>query len=326
MQLHARGNRSAAYDSDTLAELQTLVESFVALEGDTAGAQELYHRVLAVVHQLCAAIVACEQAGETRDAIVEVLDPVRRIHARSPFVKRLQEWPRAYPGDFETVEHLCSAENRAEEGTLPWYCESYALSRSIAQQHRNKVQHQAARIMRTLLEHPGTARILSVACGSCPDLRSIAPHLPNLLGELWLNDNDVDALSFSARALTSIRERAHFRPGNALKVVRKIAQLGPVFDLVLAGGLFDYLPEKHAIYLIEHSYSLLKPGGTFFFTNIAQGNPYRPLIEYFGDWFLLERSESDIRRYCTAAGIPPHEVSMRREETGLTLLIEVTRS
>ena len=180
--------------------------------------------------------------------------------------------------------------------------------------------------MRTLLEHPGTARILSVACGSCPDLRNIAAHLPTLLGELWLNDNDVDALSFSARALGTIRDRSHFRPGNALKVVRKIAQLGPVFDLVLAGGLFDYLPEKHAIYLIEHSYSLLKPGGTFFFTNIATGNPYRPLIEYFGDWFLLERSETDIRRYCQAAGIPAHEVSIAREETGLTLLIEVTRS
>lgn len=311
---------------DELHVLRSLVESFVSLEGETAGPQELYHRVLAVVHQLCASIVAAEQAGYTRADIVEVLDPVRRIHARSPFVKRLQEWPRAYPGDFETVEHLCSARNRAEEGTLQWFCESYALSRSIAQQHRNKVQHQSARIMRTLLEHPGTARVLSIACGSCPDLRNISAHLPTLLGELWLNDNDADALAFSARSLAAIRDRSHYRPGNALKVVRKIAQLGPIFDLVLAGGLFDYLPEKHAIYLIEHSYSLLKRGGTFFFTNIATGNPYRPLIEYFGDWFLLERSETDIRHYCQAAGIPAHEVSITREETGLTLLIEVTRS
>lgn len=317
---------TASPNSTALEALGSFVEQFVALENETAGPQELYHRVLAVVHQLCASIVAAEQAGFTRGAIVDVLDPVRRIHAGSPFVKRLQEWPRSYPGDFETVEHLCSGRNRAAEGTLQWFCESYALSRSIAQQHRNKVQHQAARIMRTLLEHPGSARVLSVACGSCPDLRSIAAHLPALLGELWLNDNDADALSFSARALASVRDRSHFRPGNALKVVRKIAQLGPIFDLVLAGGLFDYLPEKHAIYLIEHSYSLLKPGGTFFFTNIANGNPYRPLIEYFGDWFLIERSESEIREYCAAAGIPPHEVSITREETGLTLLIDVTRS
>ncbi|MEA2571233.1 MAG: extracellular factor 3-hydroxypalmitic acid methyl ester biosynthesis protein [Acidobacteriota bacterium] len=337
MELHVRGNRMMAVHSnpfvgstsrseDEVDALRALVRTFVALEGETAGRQELYHRVLAVVHQLCAAIVACEQAGYTRAEIVEVLEPVRRIHARSPFVKRLQDWPRAYPGDFETVEHLCSATNRAEEGTLPWFCESYALSRSIAQQHRNKVQHQAARIMRTLLDHPGSARVLTIACGSCPDLRRIAAHLPSLLGELWLNDNDADALSFSARALAPIRDRSHYRPGNALKVVRKIAQLGPIFDLVLAGGLFDYLPEKHAIYLIEHSYSLLKQGGAFFFTNIAAGNPYRPLIEYFGDWFLIERSEADIRRYCEAAGIPAHEISITREETGLTLLIEVTRS
>src|SRR5205085_2270247 len=123
---------SASPVEGELHVLRSLVESFTALEEQTAGPQELYHRVLAVVHQ-------------------------------------------------------------------------------------------PARIMRTLLEHPGTARILSVACGSCPDLRNIAAHLPTLLGELWLNDNDVDALSFSARALGTIRDRSHFRPGNALKVVRKIA-------------------------------------------------------------------------------------------------------
>src|SRR6185369_14241656 len=118
---------------------------------------------------------------------------------------------------------------------------------------------------RTLLEHPGTARVFSVACGSCPDLRRIAAHLPSLVGELWLNDSDNDALMFSARALAGVRPWMHLRPGNALKVVRRTAQLGRHFDLVLAGGLFDYLPDKQAIYLIEHAYALLKEGGTFFF-------------------------------------------------------------
>ena len=230
-----------------------------------------------------------------------------------------------YPGDFETVEYLCAGRSRAESGTIQDICETYSLTRSIAQQHRNKVQHQAVRIVRTLLENPGTARIFSIACGSCPDLRQIAAHLPSLLGELWLNDNDAEALTFSACALAPIRDRVHMRPGNAIKVVRKTAQLGPLFDLVLAGGLFDYLPEKQAVYLIEHAWSLVKPGGVFFFTNIARGNPYRPLIEYFGDWFLIERSEEEIVRLCAAAGVPAEAISIGREETGLTLLIEIHR-
>ncbi len=308
-----------------IATLREGVEDFIALEESDAGPTELYHRVLASVHQLCASIVACEESGLTRDQIVRVLEPVRRIHARSDFVRRLQEWPRGYPGDFETVEYLCGGRSRAEEGTIEDICETYSLTRSIAQQHRNKVQHQAARIMRTLLEHPRTARVFSIACGSCPDLRQIAPHLPSLLAELWLNDSDPEALTFSARALAAMRDRIHLRPGNAIKVVRKTAQLGPIFDLVLAGGLFDYLPEKQAVYLIEHAWSLVKQGGVFFFTNIAKGNPYRPLIEYFGDWFLIERTEEDIFRCCQAAGIPRDAVSITREESGLTLLIEIHR-
>jgi len=311
---------------DEAATLREAVIKFTALEESESGPQELYHRVLAVVYEICAAIVACEESKIPRDAILSILEPVRRIHARSPFVKRLQDWPRGYPGDFETVEYLCSGRAQTAEDTLEHICETYALSRSIAQQHRNKVHHQAARIIRTLMKKPGMSRLLSIACGSCPDLRNIAPTLPVLAGEIWLNDSDTDALTFSARELSAIRNRIHIRPGNALKFVLKAKSLGLRFDLVLAGGLFDYLSEKWAVSLIENAYALLEDGGTFYFTNIARGNPYRPLIEYFGDWFLIERSEDDIRFYCEAAGVPRNAVTITRDETGLALLIEVTKS
>jgi len=108
-----------------------------------------------------------------------------------------------------------------------------------------------------------------------------------------------------------------------MKLVRRLAASGVRFDLVLAGGFFDYLPERHATYLIEHAYALLEPGGTFFFTNIGNGNPYRVLIEYFGDWFLLERSEEDLLRLCDLAGIPRKNIALRREETGLAIIVEV---
>ena len=268
-----------------VSELRRHVAEFESLEHAGLREEHLYHRVLSIVHQICASILSCEEAALTRDEILEVLDPVRRIHARSP--------------------------------------EAYALSRAIAQQHRNKVHHQATRIMRTLLSNPGNTRIASLACGSCPDLRAIADHLPALAGELWLNDIDDGAIEFSAAALKPIRERCHFRRGDALSVARNL-QRG-AFDLVLAGGLFDYLEPRPATVLLKIAYNLLSPGGTFFFTNIAEGNPYRPLIEYFGNWRLIERSREDILEFCDAAGIPRSNVTIRREETGLALLIEVAK-
>ncbi|HUP62129.1 MAG TPA: class I SAM-dependent methyltransferase [Thermoanaerobaculia bacterium] len=307
--------------------LRGAVEDFCSLDAaPPAGDDVLHHAVMTRVHAICSRVLDCEAAGMSRTEIVEVLAPVRAIHARSPFVRRLQEWPRGYPGDFETVEYICDSENRAPRGTVEYHCESYSLNLPIAQQHRNKVRHQAARIMRTLFARPAASRVLALACGSCPDFELIQPHLASLAGEIYLNDSDPAAIAFAESTFDSVASRCRFVLGNALKVARKMEQIGS-FDLVIAGGLFDYLPEKHAVYLIENVYrGLLAPGGTFFFTNIAHGNPWRSLIEYLGDWFLIERTEEDIRALCEAASVPREAVSIRRDETGLALLIEVTRS
>lgn len=306
-----------------LDSLRTIVDRFVQLDRfPRRVAEARYHEVLALVHAVCAGVLACERAGLERPQIVEVLAPVREIHARSPFVRRLQEWPRNYPGDFETVDYICSGENRAAPGTVEYECERYALSAPIAQQHRNKVAHQAARMLETMLAKRGASRIASIACGSAPDLRRLLPQLADVAGEIYLNDLDADALAAARAHLEPVADRCHFVHTNAMKVPSRLRDAGP-FDLVLAGGLFDYLDERHAIALIRSIRTrLLAAGGAFFFTNIATGNPYRVLVEYLGDWFLKERSEADIIRYCTAAGFAPEHVRITRDETGLALLIE----
>jgi SAM-dependent methyltransferase len=302
--------------------LSDAVERFLELERASRGiaGERLYHEVLSSVHELCAAIVECEQETMTREQIVEVLQPVRDVHARSPFVERLQKWPEGYAGDFKTVEYICNASNQAPANSIEYFCEQYALTRAIAQQHRNKVQIQAARILRAMLEKPGESKILSIACGSCPDLRSI-PRLESIAGEIWLNDADRNALDFAQERLGSVREKLHVVHG---RVPRATLKIDRQFDLVMAGGLFDYLPEAHAIYLIRDvTRRLLAPGGTFFFTNIARGNPYRPLIEYFGDWKLIERTEDEIVDYCLRAGVTRDRIRVTREATRLALIIEI---
>ena len=312
---------------DATAALIAAVEDFCILDcATTASEHAMHHAVLMQVHRICAQVLECESAGMSRAEIVDILGPVRAIHARSPFVSRLQQWPRGYPGDFETVEYIWHAENRARRGTIEYFCEAYSLNLPIAQQHRNKVRHQAARILKTMLDAPRKSRILALASGSCPDFEMLQPQLESLAGEIYLNDSDENALAFSAPVFAPISDRCQTIQGNALKVARKMERMGG-FDLVLAGGLFDYLPEKHAAYLIENVYhGLLGAGGTFYFTNIADGNPYRSLIEYLGDWFLIERSVEDVRDLCTRANVPDECVSIRRDETGLALLVEVTKS
>jgi extracellular factor (EF) 3-hydroxypalmitic acid methyl ester biosynthesis protein len=176
-----------------------------------------------------------------------------------------------------------------------------------------------------MFARPGAARVLVLACGGCADVQRVLPFITSVAGELYLNDADPAALEYSRAALAPIAGRCTFLPGNALRVAKRLER-EERFDLVVAGGLFDYLPEKHAVYLLSTIHDgLLAAGGTLFFTNIAEGNPYRPLIEYFGDWFLIERTEETLRGYCRAAGIPAQSVAVTREETGLAYLVEITR-
>src|ERR1044071_2174481 len=235
--------------AQALSDLALAADDFVALDAQHwERYEQLHHAALSALHAICAAIVHCEVSGCSREEIVDVLDSVREIHARSPFVARLQRWPRGYPGDFETVESICTGENMAPESTLERHCEAYSLNFPIAQQHRNKVWHQARQIADTVLQN-GRARILALACGGCPDVRKCLSLLRRSDAELVLNDADAEALAFAERQLAPIAERCTFLPGNALKIARRLRG-GPAFDLILAGGLFDYLPDRHASYLL----------------------------------------------------------------------------
>jgi hypothetical protein len=62
------------------------------------------HQAIVSTHRLCAAVDGCETAGVPREHIRATLTRTRGIFGRSTFIARLLQWPRGYPGDFETIE------------------------------------------------------------------------------------------------------------------------------------------------------------------------------------------------------------------------------
>ena len=279
-----------------------------------------YHRSVSIVHDICEALTNCEAAGVPDEQIRAVITPAREIHAASPFVTRLQQWPRGYPGDFETIEWLWRGDNRAPAGTLAHAIESYALNAAISQQHRNKVSFQAACMLQAFV----TARpchILSIGCGSSPDLRTVLDQVPES-ATIVLCDSDKDALSYSRAKLAPIADQCHLVPGMVPRVLRRVRDYGP-FDLILAGGLFDYLSDRFIARTLADAWTMLSPTGRIVFTNIGRGNPFRVWIEYLGDWKLIERSEEDLVRVCGEAGVPPPV--MVRDATGLAIVATVKK-
>jgi extracellular factor (EF) 3-hydroxypalmitic acid methyl ester biosynthesis protein len=255
----------------------------------------------------------------TRLELLPHLAAVRALHDRSPFVHRLQTWPRGYPGDFETVEWLCDARNRAEPGTVPWAIEQCSLQSPLAQQHRNKVSIQARAIHSALVANP-CAHIASIGCGGCRDLSLIQAYISATDGRFTLVDADDDALAFARERLDRLEGRCAFVRGRVPRVLSKLP--AGRFDLIVAGGLFDYLPDRWAQATLGAARELLAPGGRLLWSNIAKGNLYRPWIEYLADWWLIEREETDVLRLLEQAGFDVEQARVSRDSTGLALLVE----
>ncbi len=306
-------------------KLQRSVESFTALEElITDGSHQLFHKVVSSMHELCFSILEAEKNGMSRIEIEEIIKPARDIHSRSVFVKRLQEWPRKYPGDYETVEYICDMDNKSVYGTVEYYIEEYALNSAIAQQHRNKLHHQSEILLSTLLNGGDNLKILSVGCGGCRDIMSIAAYIGKVDFELIINDIDNDALALSGKRLENLKH-LHVIPGNIIQAVRKVERLGP-FDLIVTGGMFDHMSDRHVAFFLKQTIkNLLNKGGRLFFANSIEENPFKVWMEYLADWKLNYRPEDNIRVLMTDAGFDRDTIKISKDETKLSYLVEAGR-
>lgn len=267
---------------------------------------------------------ALEARGWSAERIKQNLGPSRQVFATSSFMQRCQEWPRGYAGDFETIEYMVSGVNKSLPDTLGWHIEKILLESPVVQQHRNKLKRQSLEIAEAVMRKR-TARVLSVGCGGRLDWAPILPDLKTFAGEIVLNDHEPAALDLAEQRLRPVTTKYRLIPGNVIRVSKRLA-VGGCFDLALAGGLFDYLSDRAIVFLVHAIYQdLLAPGGVLLFTNMAEGNPWRLLMEYGSDWNLVSRSEDGILQICREAGIPRSSISLTREGTGLTVITRVVR-
>jgi extracellular factor (EF) 3-hydroxypalmitic acid methyl ester biosynthesis protein len=308
-----------------MTSISTIKERFVSLQPENLVDEvSFFHKVTAVIHELCAEIRQLEILGAKPEEIIYELKEIRSIFGRSVFLSRIQNWPRGYQGDFETIEYLCDGVNTTSRDTLEYYLEKLALSSPIAQQHTNKLLWQSQQVLNTIYTNPiHEKKILSIGSGGCRDLRLIKPILRNSSIKLIINDIDKDAIDYSKKHLQLIWQKITPIHGNAYRKVREISKHAP-FDLIIVGGLFDYLSDRYIGALINKLATMLAKPGKICFTNILSSNPWRVLIEYLADWHLLERTERDFRMILDSYRLYDLEIRMTSDRTGLTGLFEIS--
>ncbi|MDX3661392.1 class I SAM-dependent methyltransferase [Streptomyces sp. ID05-26A] len=308
------------HTTDALHRLSDAVDGFLRSEREFNLTDPSAHMLVGGrLRTLGAQIGTSVLAGIPDEDIAAIVQPARSACARSPFMRDENEWARGYPSDFRLVEHVMAQANEAPAGTLGWHVETHLQSTAITQQQRNRVMHQA-RLISDVLTAPrnGPRSVLVIAAGAAPDLRLIPPGIVRPGDRFVLTDVDPDALELAQKRLGLLNEFTTAVPGNVFRALPKLAELGP-FDLVLVNGLYDYLNDRAAVRLTEAVLTrLCRPGGTFYFSSIKPGNPFKWTLEHLMDWSVVERDDRAIR-----ALLPGCDASLSLDPTGLAVLTHV---
>jgi extracellular factor (EF) 3-hydroxypalmitic acid methyl ester biosynthesis protein len=147
-------------------------------------------------------------------------------------------------------------------------------------------------------------RILSVACGPAFELADILISASDFQKyNFTLLDQDPIALEEAGQFVSEMEKKygqkidAEYANVSVRLMFSRnsFAQHMGKFHFIYSMGLFDYLSTPVAKAVIEKLYQLLIPGGELVIGNFHVSNPSKCFMEYWGDWYLMHRTEEEFK-------------------------------
>jgi hypothetical protein len=138
---------------------------------------------------------------------------------------------------------------------------------------------------------------------------------------------DPDALAY-ARALACTAGTLNsfsFVHGNVVQMARCGKPLQQKQHIIYCIGLFDYLPDRVAVAVLNWAYALLLSGGTLLVGNVDTANPTRAYMDHLLDWRLIHRSADQLRQLFARSHFGEQPVDVTRDATGVQLFAASVR-
>lgn len=256
----------------------------------------------------------------------------------APFAYRSYEKPLGYAGDYGVV-NMMIGDPRQGASLFAKIFNVWLLHQGSAAAHRNRIQMLTRRISEeaaTAARKGRPVKILSLGCGPAWEVREfLAGNELSNNAAITLLDFDEETLRHTSDALTQIQRRNN-RTSTITVVKRSVHQLlknslrtegfsaTEGFDFVYCAGLFDYLSDRTCRQLLTLFYQWLKPQGLVLVTNVTNVSPNRGSLELILDWHLNYRSADHFKLLAPEA-IPPEEIRLHSDETGVNLFMEARK-
>lgn len=248
------------------------------------------------------------------------------VFSKSNLMHRARAWPEGYPGDYLTLEAIYA--NQPQGEGVSGLLDRYFLSRTLAVAVRSRLRTLCRLLSERSTAEPAGARWLNLAAGSCRELLYTPPALIAQRQILCI-DYDTKALDYAKRLLAErTGDAITFRTDNAFRMAnakRNVERHGK-FTTIYSAGLFDYVKSEPLTRLVAGLYGSLAEDGVL----IA---PFKDATRYetfdyhwLVNWhFFLQRSEDDIHRVFSEAGVPRERIAVTRDPSGVILFFVATK-
>lgn len=212
--------------------------------------------------------------------------------------------PHGYNGDFEMIERIYN--NYISDEYQNW--DRYFQQGTATAAVRGRKDYFINKFTKLLKENPKCS-VLNVASGPCTDLYELGKKVELDQTKITCIDIDSNAIR-QGMDLLSNYSKIEFFNENILKYKTKNK-----FDIIWCAGLFDYLDDRVASFLIKRFKSWLNPQGIIIFGNFGFENIQRHYM-HFGGWDLIHRNEDDLLNISISDG---YSVKIESEENGVNL-------
>lgn len=224
--------------------------------------------------------------------------PALAVLLEDPYSRDARLKPAGYAGDARTLDYVYLQDPGLPAPTSGGRALfDIATSVPIAAAVRNRSVWLARQIA-TRAEQ-GPLRVASIACGHARELDHVPAALLSRM-TYWGLDQDAKSIRHCRRRFEP--DGATFEAGSVRDVLTGRVRIPPS-DLVYASGLFDYLEDRAAALLIRRMFAATRPGGSALVPNLRPDNEELGYMEAVMDWWMVYRSESDLRELAAAAGL-----------------------
>ena len=257
-------------------------------------------------------------------------EQLRDLIYQSPFAERSYKKPLGYAGDFEMMNLIYRNEDfglslfgRCMERAMQMHLEPGAVrNRSIYMKEKIHGMVEAF--------YPRKLKILSVASGPAFEVRTIVKEFSAQDCErvdFHLLDQDLISLKSAQKSILAVAKEQNKKVGLNLihKPIRQMITEGlgeEKFDFIYSAGLFDYFSDSVARRTAEILFESLTEDGQLIIGNFATSTPNQFGMLTLFDWYLILRSEEDLKRLFT---FDDAKLEIESEPNGINLFCILRR-